>query len=105
MKKEVIISPNAERELKKLPHEDRKKAWVGLKKWSSGELKLDIEKIKSQPNFYRLKIGNIRLVYYPLSEERVVLLLVRDRKDAYRGLSELGTKLNTAMKKLRIASG
>lgn len=103
MKKEVIVAPNAERELKKLNKSDRIKVWAALKKWRLGELKPNIEKIKSAPNFYRLRIGDFRVIYYPLSSERVVLLLVRDRKDAYRGLGDLNDKLDLALSKLKIA--
>jgi len=103
LQKEVIVAPNAERELKKINKSDRTKIWADLKKWRSGELKLDVEKIKSAPDFYRLRIGNYRLIYYPLSSERVVLLLIKDRKNAYRGVGDLHEKLDTALRKLRIA--
>lgn len=103
MQKEVIIAPNAERELKKINLSDRKKVWTAIKQWRSGEIRLDIEKIKAAPDFFRLRIGNYRVVYYPLSPERVVLLLVRDRKKAYKGLGDLQVKLETALRKLKIA--
>lgn len=105
MDKEVIFSPNAEREIKKLTKQDRQNVWTGLKKWRSGELCPDVEKIKAAPNFYRVRFGNFRVIYYPLSKERIVLLLVRDRKEAYRSLGDLDGKLDTALTKLKLAKG
>ena len=100
--KEIIFSPNAEKEIKKLSKQDQSLVLDALKKWRDGKTKPNIEKIKSQPDFFRLKAGHFRLVYYPLSPERVVLLLIRNRKDAYQGLSSLPTKLDTALRKLRM---
>jgi mRNA interferase RelE/StbE len=101
--KEIVFSPNAEDEIKKLPKTDTKVVWGALKKLRDDVGRLDIEKIKSQPNFFRLKVGHMRIIYYPLSNGRVVLLLIRDRKKAYRGLGNLNNQLETALSKLRLA--
>ncbi len=100
--KEIIFSPNAERELKKLSSIEIKIVLNALDKWIQGS-KVSIEKIKAQPNFFRLRAGNNRVIYYPLSRERVVLLLIRDRKNAYNALGNLGDKLDTAFRKLKVA--
>ena len=102
--KEIIFSPNAEREIKKLSKADKRHIWRVLEKMRDGEGRLDFEKIKAQPDFFRVKAANMRIVYYPLTPERVVLLLIRDRKNSYRGLGNLHTKLETAMRKLRMDS-
>lgn len=100
--KKIIFSPQAEKEIKALQEGEQKKIFAGLKSWKAGEIRPDIEKIKSQPDFYRLRLGKFRVIYCPLSSERVVLLLIRDRKDAYQDLGNLRAKLSTAMRKLNI---
>mgnify|MGYP001941626465 CR=1 FL=1 len=100
--KEIVFSPNAEAELGTLTRQQQKKIFRELRNWSSGESKPEIEKIKSQPSFYRLKIADVRIVYYPFENGRVVLLLIRDRKNAYRNLPNLPQKLQTAARHLGI---
>ena len=102
--KEIIFSPNAEREIKKLTKANQKVVWGYLEKMRQGEGKLEIEKIKTQPDFFRLRAAHMRIIYYPFSAGRVVLLSIRDRKTAYRNLGDLGAKLDSAFKKLKIAS-
>ena len=95
--KEVIFGPSAEKEIKKLQRRDQKTVLRYLDRFSVGDGSVDIEKIKSQPNYYRIKAADFRLVYYPLSSERVVLLVIRNRKDAYKGLNALDRRLETAL--------
>lgn len=95
--KEVIFSPNAEREIKKLSSNHQEFVVSGIESWSSGKTKPEVEKIKSQPDFYRLRLGNFRVIYYPLGAERVLLLLIRDRKNAYQNLGDLPAKLKSAI--------
>lgn len=103
--KDIVFSPNAERELKKLTRDEQSKVFDALEKWRSGDAKLDIEKIKSQPRFYRLKAAHLRIIYYPLSAERVVLLVIKDRKDSYKGLGDLSQKLDTAIRRKKLTGG
>jgi len=102
---EIIFSPNAEKEIKRLQNTDMKIVLGALEKFSAGEGKNNVEKIKANPCFFRLKVGSFRLIYYPLSHERVVLLLIRDRKNAYKNLGDLDKRLETAIRKLKIAKG
>lgn len=96
--KEIVFGPNAEKDFKKLQKRDQKAIFRHLDRLESGEGRLDVEKIKTHPDFYRLKVGDFRIVYYPLSRERVVLLLIRNRKDAYKGLNALDSRLETALR-------
>ena len=100
--KQVVVSPSAEKELKRLQKKDLKLAIKTLDKLESGSGCLEIEKIKSHPAFFRIKAGNLRMVYYPLTSGRVVLLLVRDRKDAYRGLDALDSRLTKAIRSMKV---
>ena len=100
--KKIIFAPNAEKEIKKLTKQAQRSVIKTLRKWSSGEGTVEIEKLRSQPDFFRLRAGNIRVIYYPISGERVVLLLIRDRKHAYKNLGNLPERLDSAMKNLRV---
>lgn len=95
--KQIIISPNAEKEIKKLQKNDQKLVFKHLARLENGTSNLCVEKIKSHPAFYRIKAAHLRLIYYPLSMQRVVLLLVRNRKDAYKGLNSIDQRLETAI--------
>lgn len=101
---EIIFSPDAERELKQLCRKQSLKLIQSLELWSKGQQKLETEKIKSQPNFFRLRVGDLRVIYYPLNAERIVVLLIRDRKDSYKNLASLPAKLVTASRHLNIAT-
>ena len=97
---EVIISPAAKREIKKLSRERQKQTIDLLRALESGSETLAIEKIKGFPSFFRIKNGNMRVVYHHLTGHRVVILVARDRKDAYRGLRDLDRKLLTALQEI-----
>jgi len=101
--KEIIFSPEAEKTFKKLSRQDQKTVWAALKKFRDGESGTQIEKIKANPAFYRFRAGVFRVVYYPLSEGRVVLLVIGDRKSIYNKIPGLGQKLETALRKLKVA--
>ena len=100
--REVIFSPQAERDIKGLSKQTQRLAVSALENWAAGKGRQETEKIKSQPDFFRLKAGCLRFIYYPLSRERVLVLMIRDRKDAYRNLEALPTKLETAMTRLKL---
>lgn len=97
---EIIFSPQAEKELKGLTGREQKLVIGALKKWKDGNLVPNLEKIKSQPDFYRFRASHLRIIYYPLNAGRVVLLLIRDRKDAYKCLGDLNDRLSTALMKI-----
>ncbi|WP_371229386.1 type II toxin-antitoxin system RelE family toxin [Roseovarius sp. 2305UL8-3] len=101
--KEIIFSPEAERAIKKLSKQDQRTVWGALNKLRSGDDNLQIEKIKANPAFYRTRVAHLRVIYYPLSRGRVVLLLIGDRKAIYRKIANLDQKLVTALRKLKVA--
>jgi len=58
----------------------------------------DAEKLRCNPSFYRMKVGKEHRVIYHIFQKRlIVVLVVRSRKDAYRGLEELDGKLDRAL--------
>jgi mRNA interferase RelE/StbE len=95
---EIIFSPAAERDLKKLIKERQKDVFDALKRLRDGSETLEIEKIKGHPSFFRIKAGSeMRVIFHPITASRVVVLVVRDRKEAYRGLGGLDGKLQAAL--------
>lgn len=95
---EIIFSPSAERELKKLSKDKQKAVLKTLKVLQDGLSTLEIEKIKGHPRFFRVKAGqDMRIIYHPMTTSRVVILVIRDRKSAYRGLDSLGHKLEATL--------
>lgn len=102
---EIVISPAAKREIKKLSPDRQQQALKLLRALETGSETLVIEKIKGHPSFFRIRRGDMRIVYHHLTGNRVVILVVRDRRDAYRGLNELDRKLFTALQELGEAQG
>lgn len=97
---EVIISPAAKREIKKLTKDQQKQALTLLRSLENGSETLMIEKIKGHPSFFRIRYRDLRIVYHYLTRSRALILVVRDRKDAYRGLGDLDRKLFSALQDL-----
>lgn len=64
------------------------------------------EKIQGRPRYYRIKAGrDYRVIYHLFQERLVVVLVVRNRKDAYKDLDDLGGKLEAALLEVRKRSG
>lgn len=83
----VILSPRAERQLKKLSKVNqiiiaKKIRELGSKK-TSGE-----EKLKGYQNIFRVRIGDLRIVYKSTKKE-IYIVLIGHRKDIYKLLSRL----------------
>ncbi|MBU4531225.1 MAG: type II toxin-antitoxin system RelE/ParE family toxin [Hoeflea sp.] len=97
---EVVVSPAARREIKKLTKDRQKQTIALLRTLENGSETLMIEKIKGHPSFFRIRRGDMRVVYHYITRNRVVVLVVRDRKDAYRGLDDLDRKLLAALQAL-----
>jgi len=100
---EIVFAPKAERQIKKLTRDQQRIVFGTLADWKSGATSPSIEKIKSQPDFFRLRAGDFRMIYCLLTHARVLILLVKDRKDAYKNLGDLTPILRAAKKSLGIA--
>lgn len=93
---EIIFAPASEREVKKLNKTNKELVFSTLESWQDGSKSINLEKLKGYPKFYRIKIGqNLRLIFHPITTSRIVVLVVRDRKSAYRGLNQLHGKLES----------
>lgn len=87
----VELTKSAAKEIKKLQRDDQKRVVKALGDLRSTPRPRGVEKLKENPSFYRIKVGrDLRIVYLVADEERlVVIALIRDRKDAYRGIADL----------------
>ena len=47
---------------------------------------LNIRKIRGRRDLYRLRIGDYRLIYSIEDQTAILIIRIRHRKDAYRGL-------------------
>jgi mRNA-degrading endonuclease RelE of RelBE toxin-antitoxin system len=57
-----------------------------------------VEKIQGHSKFYKVKIGrDFRLSYRILQERLIIVLVIRDHKEAYRALDILDDRLESAL--------
>lgn len=81
----TIISPRAQKELKKIPKADQiavaRKIRLLVLPSAAGE-----EKLSGFKNIYRVRIGNYRLVYRK-TESEIYIILIGHRKDIYNLLT------------------
>lgn len=95
---QVWIAKPACREIKKLIKSAQVQVAATISKLSDNPLLPGTEKLQGRPSFFRIRSGDFRIIYSVRSEPRIVIILVvRDRKDAFKGLEELDAKLATAL--------
>lgn len=85
----VIISPRADKQLRKLPKIDQ--IAVAIKIRSVKDLSSAIsgeEKLSGYKNIFRVRIGNYRIVYRKTPGE-VYIVLISHRKDIYQLVKQL----------------
>jgi len=81
----VETTSSAERDLKKLPPEDARRVGKRLKELKHDPRPSGTKKLRDSP-FYRVRVGGYRIIYDVLDDEnRVVILRIRHRREAYRG--------------------
>jgi len=71
--------------LKKLSSAERKKVKLTLTKLESGSFSgLDIKKLKDRNDIYRLRIGNIRVLFQRTAKDILVLKIALRNKKTYK---------------------
>jgi mRNA interferase RelE/StbE len=83
----IIISPRAEKELKKITKIDQ----IGIAKKIRSLLEnliVNEEKLSGFKNIFRVRVGNYRIVYRKTSQE-IYIVLIHHRKDVYRIVNQL----------------
>ena len=81
----LLISPRAEKQLKKLGKVEQIVVTHRIR--SLPQFK-DKQKLKGYSNVYRIRIGNIRIVFKQTKQE-VYIILIHHRKDVYRLFRQL----------------
>jgi mRNA interferase RelE/StbE len=95
---EIVFSPAARREIKKLTREIQRLVFDTLESLQKTPRPRGVEKIQGHPDFFRVKAGREhRIIYHIFRERLLVVLVIRDRKDAYKGLDDLDGKLGAAL--------
>jgi mRNA interferase RelE/StbE len=95
---EVVFAPAAGREIRKLPRNVQEQVIRTLESLSITPRPRGVEKLQGHPRFYRITVGKShRLIYHILREKLIIVLLIRDRKDAYKAIDDLDGKLEVAL--------
>jgi mRNA interferase RelE/StbE len=96
----VFVTPAFKRDLKKLDRKTLKRVFDVLEKLAEEPRPRGIEKLKENPKFYRLAVGDYRIVYSVDDKQAVIVAcLIRHRKDAYRDIANLS--ISTVMETLK----
>ena len=69
----------------KFPDRDRKRVKVALRKLYLGEVAtLDIKKLKGRKDIFRIRVGNIRVIYQQKDGVIIILTISRRSDTTYR---------------------
>jgi len=78
----IIISPRAEKELKKIPKIDQIAIARKIRLLKQPSVVLNEEKLSGFKNIFRVRIGQHRIVYRKTIKE-IYIVLIDHRKDTY----------------------
>ena len=84
----VILSPKAEKQLKKLPKIDQIVVVRKIRLIRDGARVVGEKKLRDFENIFRVRVGNYRIVYRRTRKEAYIIL-IRHRKDVYRLVKQL----------------
>jgi mRNA-degrading endonuclease RelE of RelBE toxin-antitoxin system len=99
---DVIFSPSARREIKKLEKAVQKKVFDVLAGFRFEPRPQGVEKLTDRPKYFRAKVGGShRMIYTILPANKIVVLVIRDRKSAYKNVKGLDKKLERAVSEIR----
>lgn len=83
----IILSPRAEKELKKLSKLDQIAIAKKIRSFVEKQIAQE-KKLKGFTNVFRTRLGNFRIVYKKTSQE-IYIILIGHRKDIYSLLKRL----------------
>ncbi|OKH13436.1 type II toxin-antitoxin system RelE family toxin [[Limnothrix rosea] IAM M-220] len=84
MSYQIIIPKPVQKQLNKLPAQQRKQAITKIRSLADEPRPNGVKKLKGYDDSYRVRFGNYRIIYKVQDQELIVLLLsVSHRKDAY----------------------
>jgi mRNA interferase RelE/StbE len=87
----IELTKSAAKEIKKLQRPEQQKLIDILGSMQENPRPHGVEKLEDVPSFWRLCVGRAYRMVYTIDDKQrlVVIALVRNRKDAYRGLGNL----------------
>jgi len=87
---DVVVAPSAEKDIAQLQRRQQERVIAAIGKLEANPCPPKSEKLANHPPFRRIRSGDYRIIYALLEEERkVVVLVVRHRREAYADLSNL----------------
>ncbi len=90
----VAVGPRAKREIGKLDKSTQRRVMRALDKLKEEPRPKGVEKLSQDRRFWRLKVGDHRVIYAIIDDERIVVaLVVRHRREVYRDVQRLGALL------------
>ena len=86
----VDFKPSAAKALRKLARDDQARVAARITALAHNPLPDDVKPLKEQQNLYRIRVGDIRIVYTVVRRRLTVLVLaVAKREDIYRQVRRL----------------
>ena len=85
---QVVITPKAKSNLKKLNKVSQILIIERLKKLEVGIPTIGVEKLVGYKNAFRIRVGNYRVVYR-IIDRKIYVVLIGHRKDVYEKLKRL----------------
>lgn len=84
----IIFSKRAEKFLDSLDKQNKQRIIEKVRELKTNSENLDIKKLKSKHDLYRLRVGNFRVVY-SIEHEQIIIYIVAigHRRDIYQNLS------------------
>lgn len=86
----IEVTPRARKDLKALPTRERQQVAEQIDALKTDPRPAGCKKLKGREDFYRIRVGNHRVVYQ-IEDEVLYILIVRvgDRKDIYEIIRRL----------------
>jgi mRNA interferase RelE/StbE len=86
----VSVTPAFKRDLRKLERPLQKRIVDALSGLAENPRPRGVEKLKENPKYYRIAVGDYRIVYSVDDKSAIIVAcLARHRKDAYRDIANL----------------
>jgi len=82
---EIYLESSAEKDLRKLPHEQINNIAEKIKVLSKSPHPKGAKKLKDSNNFWRIRIGSYRVIYEVNQvSKKINIYKIKHRKDAYK---------------------
>jgi mRNA interferase RelE/StbE len=92
----VYLAKPAQKQIKKLEKKHQKAVLKALDRLAKDPRPPKSEKLGGHRSFRRVRAGDFRVIY-AIEDQTVIVLRVRNRKDAYEGLEDLNPQLVSAL--------